>query len=49
MLGSNYCFDIGYEDPVGVLRAVEPLSADDRTRILGGNAVRLLGLHVSTG
>jgi aminocarboxymuconate-semialdehyde decarboxylase len=44
MLGSDYCFDMGYEDPVGALRAVEPLSEGDRTRILGGNAMRLLGL-----
>jgi aminocarboxymuconate-semialdehyde decarboxylase len=44
MLGSDYCFDMGYEDPVGALKAVEPLDAEDRARILGGNALRLLGL-----
>jgi aminocarboxymuconate-semialdehyde decarboxylase len=44
MLGSDYCFDMGYEDPVAALRAVAPLSDGDRARILGGNAVRLLGL-----
>jgi aminocarboxymuconate-semialdehyde decarboxylase len=44
MLGSDYCFDMGYDDPVGALGAVRPLSAVDRRRILGGNALRLLGL-----
>ncbi len=44
MLGSDYCFDMGYEDPVGALKAVEPLSAEDRARILGGNALKLLRL-----
>ncbi len=44
MLGSDYCFDMGDEDPVGALKAVEPLSSGDRARILGGNALRLLGL-----
>jgi aminocarboxymuconate-semialdehyde decarboxylase len=43
MLGSDYCFDMGYEDPVGVLKGVD-LAPADRARILGGNARRLLGL-----
>jgi aminocarboxymuconate-semialdehyde decarboxylase len=43
MLGSDYCFDMGYEDPVGVLDGLG-LAPADRARILGGNAVRLLGL-----
>jgi putative tricarboxylic transport membrane protein len=44
MLGSDYCFDMGYEDPMAALKAVEPLSDGDRARILGGNALRFLGL-----
>ncbi len=44
MLGSDYCFDMGSDDPVGALKAAEPLDPDARARILGGNAVRLLGL-----
>jgi aminocarboxymuconate-semialdehyde decarboxylase len=43
MLGSDYCFDMGYEDPVGFLKGVD-LDPGDRARILGGNARRLLGL-----
>jgi aminocarboxymuconate-semialdehyde decarboxylase len=44
MLGSDYCFDMGSEDPVGALKAVEALGDGDHARILGGNAMRLLGL-----
>ncbi len=44
MLGSDYCFDMGYDDPVGAVDAVHPLSRGDRERILGGNALALLGL-----
>jgi aminocarboxymuconate-semialdehyde decarboxylase len=44
MLGSDYCFDMGYDDPVGALDAVRPLSRGDRERILGGTALTLLGL-----
>jgi aminocarboxymuconate-semialdehyde decarboxylase len=43
MLGSDYCFDMGYEDPVGFLKGVD-LAPADRARVLGGNARRLLGL-----
>jgi len=45
MLGSDYCFDMGYDDPVGALAAVDSLSPEDRARILGGNARRLLRLE----
>jgi aminocarboxymuconate-semialdehyde decarboxylase len=45
MLGSDYCFDMGYEEPVKALAAVEGLGAADGERILGGNAVKLLGLR----
>ena len=45
LLGSDYCFDMGYEDPVGMLRGVRPMSAKDRALILGGNALKLLGLE----
>lgn len=44
MLGSDYCFDMGYERPVEVVTAHSGLGDDDRTKILGGNAARLLKL-----
>jgi aminocarboxymuconate-semialdehyde decarboxylase len=44
LLGSDYPFDMGDEDPVALVNAVTGLSEADRTLILGGNAARLLGL-----
>ncbi|MBI3076979.1 MAG: amidohydrolase [Deltaproteobacteria bacterium] len=43
MLGSDYCFDMGYERPVGVITALK-LSRSDQDQILGGTAMRLLRL-----
>lgn len=43
MLGSDYCFDMGYERPVKVVTALK-LSRNDEEKILGGNAARLLRL-----
>jgi aminocarboxymuconate-semialdehyde decarboxylase len=43
MLGSDYCFDMGYEHPVKVVTALK-LSRGDQEKILGGNAARLLRL-----
>lgn len=42
--GTDYPFDMGDYDPVGLVEAVDGLSASDRAAILGGNAMRLLGL-----
>jgi aminocarboxymuconate-semialdehyde decarboxylase len=44
VLGSDYCFDMGYERPVQALDQVSALQERDRKKILGGNAARLLGL-----
>ena len=44
VLGSDYCFDMGYDRPVDVVEKVEALSELDRDLILGRNAARLLGL-----
>jgi aminocarboxymuconate-semialdehyde decarboxylase len=41
MLGSDYCFDMGYEHPLKVVTALE-LSSNDQEKILGGNAKKLL-------
>ena len=42
MLGSDYCFDMGYTQPVRFLDRVPGLSARDRGLMLGGTAARLL-------
>ena len=42
MLGSDYCFDMGYSQPVRFLDRVPGLSARDRSLMLGGTAARLL-------
>lgn len=44
MLGSDFCFDMGYDRPVEVVTGHAGLSADDQALILGGNAAGLLGL-----
>ena len=43
MMGSDYCFDMGYERPVEVVSALK-LNRADQTKILSGNAARLLRL-----
>jgi aminocarboxymuconate-semialdehyde decarboxylase len=40
-LGSDYCFDMGYERPVDVIERLD-LPREDRDRMIGGNAARLL-------
>jgi aminocarboxymuconate-semialdehyde decarboxylase len=42
VLGTDYPYDMGMEDPVGFINKVRGLSAADRDRIMGGNAARLL-------
>ena len=41
MIGSDYCFDMGYERPLSILDEAG-LSEADRKLIMGGNAARLL-------
>jgi len=43
MVGSDYCFDMGYERPVEIVEALG-LQTPDRDMILGGTASRLLKL-----
>lgn len=47
MLGTDFPFDMGMSDPVGVLEAVPGLSASDRAAIRGGTASHLF-LHDRT-
>jgi len=44
MVGSDYCFDMGYEKPVKVVAGLRGLSRSERAKILGDNAARLLRL-----
>jgi aminocarboxymuconate-semialdehyde decarboxylase len=44
VVGTDYPYDMGFYDPVGLVEATPGLSDDDRGRILGGNAAQLLGL-----
>jgi len=41
MLGSDYCFPVGYDRPVGVVEDLR-LSSDQRKMILGGTAAKIL-------
>lgn len=46
VLGTDFPFDMGMENPLGLLNEVAGLSDDDRALIRGGNAARLLGLKI---
>jgi aminocarboxymuconate-semialdehyde decarboxylase len=44
MMGSDYCFDIAYNDPVKVVHGMKSLSDEQRRQVLWGNAAKLLRL-----
>lgn len=44
MMGSDYCFDIAYEEPVRIVTGMKSLTEDQKAKIIGGNARRLLRL-----
>lgn len=44
LMGTDYPYDMGEDDPVGFVMSVEGLSDEDCSRILGGNAAELLRL-----
>lgn len=44
LLGSDYPYDMGDDDPAGLVAAVAGLSPQARAQVLGGNAARLFGL-----
>ncbi len=44
VLGTDYPFDMGQDNPVDLVEAVSGLSASDLSAIKGANALRLLGL-----
>src|SRR5256712_1194087 len=43
-LGSDYCFDMGLDDPLATVNRITGLSEQDRQLICGGNALKLLHL-----
>jgi len=45
LLGTDYPFDMGEEDPVGLINSVPRLPSAEKQRIMGGNAARLLKLR----
>jgi aminocarboxymuconate-semialdehyde decarboxylase len=46
LLGTDYPFDMGDDDPVKLVESTPGLKRKDRDAIMGKNAVRLLGLKV---
>ena len=45
LLGTDYPFDMGEEDPVGLINSVPRLPSAEKQRIMGGNAARLLKIR----
>jgi aminocarboxymuconate-semialdehyde decarboxylase len=45
VMGSDYCFDIAYEEPVKFVTGIASLTQEEKDKILGGNARRLLKLE----
>jgi aminocarboxymuconate-semialdehyde decarboxylase len=46
VIGTDFPFDMGLDDPVGFLDSVAGLTPSEREQILGGNAEDLLGMDV---
>jgi aminocarboxymuconate-semialdehyde decarboxylase len=44
VLGTDYPFDMGMDDPVGFVDGADALTASDKAAIVGGNAAQLLGI-----
>jgi aminocarboxymuconate-semialdehyde decarboxylase len=49
LLGTDYPFDMGEDDPAGLIERTPGLSAEEREMLVGGNAARLLGVHATSG
>jgi aminocarboxymuconate-semialdehyde decarboxylase len=45
LLGSDYPYDMGVDDPVGFIASVRGLAREERAMIEGGNAARLLKIR----
>lgn len=46
MIGTDYPFDMGEEDPIGLVKSVDGLSSAEIDAITGGNAAALYGLDL---
>ena len=44
LVGSDYCFDIAYEEPIRFLNGVKSLTAEQKQQIVWANAAKLLNL-----
>jgi aminocarboxymuconate-semialdehyde decarboxylase len=44
VLGTDYPYDMGEEDPLGLIESVKRLKRSDKDMIMGGNAARLLNI-----
>ena len=44
LLGSDYCFDMGLEDPIGTVSRISGVTSSEKEMICGGNALKLLRL-----
>jgi len=44
LLGSDYCFDMGLDDPLATVNRIPGVSEQDKQLIAGGNALKLLRL-----
>jgi len=44
MIGTDYPFDMGEDDPLALVEGTEGLTDEDKAAIAGGNAARLFGL-----
>jgi aminocarboxymuconate-semialdehyde decarboxylase len=44
LLGSDYCFDMGVDDPLATVNRIPGVSEEEKKLIAGGNAVKLLRL-----
>jgi len=49
MLGSDYCFDMGYEQPVEVVSDMHAMSPEQQRAIIGDNAAALLQIEMMPG
>jgi aminocarboxymuconate-semialdehyde decarboxylase len=45
LVGTDYPYDMGEDDPIGLVARTPGLGDDERAAIVGGNVARLLGIE----